>query len=46
MYQLYDEYVRMHSSFTVEESAECKFVSKGGSTLIGLSELLQVVRRG
>ena len=27
MYQLYDEYVRMHSSFTVEESAECEFVS-------------------
>ena len=27
MYQLYDEYVRMHSSFIVEESAECEFVS-------------------
>ena len=27
MYQLYDEYVRMHSSSTVEESVECEFVS-------------------
>ena len=49
MYQLYDEYVRMHSSFIVEESAECEFVSnalEGGSTSSGLSELLQVVRSG
>ena len=40
MYQLYDEYVRMHSSFTVEESVECEFVSnapEGGSTSNGLS---------
>ena len=49
MYQLYDEYVRMHSSFTVEESAECEFVSnapEGGSTSSGLSKILQVVRSG
>ena len=49
MYQLYDEYVRMHSSFIVEECAECEFVSnapEGGSTSSGLSELLQVVRSG
>ena len=40
MYQLYDEYVRMSSSFTFEESAECEIVSnapKGGSTSSGLS---------
>ena len=40
MYQLYDEYVRMHSSFTIEESVECEFVSnapEGGSTSSGLS---------
>ena len=49
MYQLYDEYVRMHSSFTVEESAECEFVSnspEGGSTESGLLELFQVVSSG
>ena len=49
MYQLYDEYVRMHFSFSVQESAECEFVSnvlKGGSRLSGLSEILQVVRSG
>ena len=49
MHQLYDEYVRMYSSFTIEEIAECKFVSnalEGGSTSSGLSELLQVVRSG
>ena len=49
MYQLYDEYVRMHSSFTVEESAECESVSnahEGGSTSSSLLELLQVVRSG
>ena len=35
MYQLYDEYVRMRSSFSVEESAECEIVSNApeeGST--------------
>ena len=49
MYQLYDEYVRMNSSFIIEESVECKFVSnapEGGSTSSGLLELLQVVRSG
>ena len=49
MYQLYDEYVRMHSSFTIEESAECESVSnahEGGSTSSSLLELLQVVRSG
>ena len=40
MYQLYNEYVKMHSSFIVEESAEWEFVSnapEGGSTSSGLS---------
>ena len=49
MYQLYDEYVRMRSSFTVEESAERESVSnahEGGSTSSSLLELLQVVRSG
>ena len=49
MYQLYDEYVRMHSSFTIEESAECEYVSnahEGGSISSSLLELLQVVRSG
>ena len=47
MYQLYNEYMRMHSSFTIEENTECEFVSnapEGGSTSSGLLELLQVVR--
>ena len=49
MYQLYDEYVRMHFSSTVEESTECESVSnahEGGSTSSSLLELLQVVRSG
>ena len=49
MCQLYDEYVRMHSSSTIEESVECEFVSNAperGSTSSGLSKLLQVVRSG
>ena len=40
MYQLYDEYVRMHSSSTVEQSVKCEFVSNApeeGSTSSGLS---------
>ena len=46
MYQLYDEYVRIHSSSTVEESAECESVSnarEGRSTSSSLLELLQVL---
>ena len=49
MYQLYNEYVRMHSSFTIKESVEGEFVSnapEGGSTSSGLLEIFQVVRSG
>ena len=49
VYQLYDEYVRIHSCFTVEESAECEFVSnapEGGSTSSGLSEFCKWLEVG
>lgn len=49
LYQLYDEFVRMHCSPTGEESAECEYVSNvvgGESSSTGLFELLQVVRNG
>ncbi|GMI80864.1 hypothetical protein HRI_001755700 [Hibiscus trionum] len=49
MCQLFDEYVRMHSSScNVEESGECAFPTDvhGGVTSSGLSELLQDVFSG